>query len=559
MRDPLAKVSSSRVQLAALLLLAPFLVGHGVEPSTPAGYDEEIVAHDLTSPTAVAVLPDGRVVVTQKSGEVILCQNGTQKTMTTIPVANCAIQEVGLLGIAVDPEFATNGFLYLTRVKAAGADWCDATNRVTEVLRVTMSVNSIDLDSLTVLLTGIRTDFGVHVGGVVRVGPDGNLYIGTGDAGAGESSPEPGAAKNPYAQDLGSLEGKILRIARDGTIPADNPFVGIDGARPEIFALGFRNVWRSGFDPVGGKFWAIDVGNSTMEEINRIQPGGNYSWPHAEGTLPEGGILPGEIAPAFTYMHGHGVGSYGSAITCIGIAPEVYGPLGGQLFFGDLIGNTIYRAPLDATRDGIAETPVPFVTGAQGPVDIVFGPVSAGSAQVAMYYVAINAGEVRRVSGPIAFKDKAVLGTSLALRNKANDNIKVLSLDAIDAGGPDANPLVFGAELRVTGAGLDTVVQLPANRWSPVGPKNKPPTGFVYKDPKNLAGPIRSARITIGQRLHLVGAGAPLEFELATDPGPVTVELAIGVRRYRLEFGGVVQFTPGKSYIAKKADAPDER
>src|SRR6185369_15602291 len=101
-----------------------------------------------------------------------------------------------------------------------------ATNRFSQVVRVTMGPgDTVNPLSLTVLLTGIRTDNGNHDGGVVRIGPDGKLYVGVGDTGLGDNQGGPGSATNPYAQDLSHLEGKILRINTDGTVPVDNPFV----------------------------------------------------------------------------------------------------------------------------------------------------------------------------------------------------------------------------------------------------------------------------------------------------------------------------------------------
>src|SRR6185369_17556674 len=113
--------------------------------------------------------------------------------------------------------------------------------------------------SLTVLVTGIRTDNGNHDGGVVRIGPDGKLYVGVGDSGNGDNQGGPGSSTNPYAQDLSSLNGKILRVNLDGTIPSDNPFFNQVGKRGEIFAYGFRNPFRFAFDPTTGSLWLADV------------------------------------------------------------------------------------------------------------------------------------------------------------------------------------------------------------------------------------------------------------------------------------------------------------
>src|SRR6185369_16980308 len=186
---------------------------------------------------------------------------------------------------AVDPSYATNGFVYLYRTKPGTPTTCSSSMRFNEVVRVqlTGSPPTFVGGSLTVLLTGARTDNGNHDGGVLRIGPDGKLYVGVGDTGNGDNVGCPGSASNPYSQDLAALEGKILRLNLDGTIPGDNPFVSTVGARGEIFARGFRNPFRMGFDPANGNLWVADVGDLAVEEIDIVTSGGNYGWPHCEG------------------------------------------------------------------------------------------------------------------------------------------------------------------------------------------------------------------------------------------------------------------------------------
>src|SRR5207249_11785981 len=130
---------------------------------------------------------------------------------------------------------------YLYRTKNTGT--CgSATGRFNEVVRITIgAADTVNPASLVVLVTGAQTDNGNHDGGGLRIGPDGKLYVGVGDTGLGDNQVRPGSSTNPYAQDLAHLEGKLLRLNLDGTIPADNPFVGNALARHEIFAYGFRN------------------------------------------------------------------------------------------------------------------------------------------------------------------------------------------------------------------------------------------------------------------------------------------------------------------------------
>jgi glucose/arabinose dehydrogenase len=300
---------------------------------------------------------------------------------------------MGLLGIAVDPAMtsAGNGFVYLYRTEPGAGGCATNVDRFNRVERITLAGGAFVAGSHTMLLTGIRTDNSNHNAGTVRIGPaDGKLWVSVGDTGLGDSGP-PGAATNPYAQDLGSLNGKILRLEPSGAPAAGNPFIGIPGARPEIYAYGFRNPFRMGFDDQTGRLWVGDVGQATLEEIDVMQAGGNYAWPHCEGTLPAGCQQAGDVDPVFEYPHG-GPSVFGSSVTGGAVAGGSFGLAADHYFFGDYVSDRIWHAPLNAARDDLAATPGDFVTGASGPVDIVFGP--GGD----LYYVAIKSGEVRRVT-----------------------------------------------------------------------------------------------------------------------------------------------------------------
>jgi glucose/arabinose dehydrogenase len=375
---------------AVTTTIAALALATSVRAGTPiAGFTDDPVVTGLSSPTAIAFLPDGRMLVTEKGGALKIVDGGVASTLVSIPV--CSGSEMGLLGIAIDPDFASNGFIYLYRTKPAPAGCGSSTNRFNQVVRVTMVGGAVDIASLTELLTGIRTDFGNHDGGVLRIGPDQKLYVGVGDTGRGDNQGGPGSSTNPYAQDLGALEGKILRLDLDGSIPADNPFVGTAGARGEIFAYGLRNPFRMGFDPLTGRLWVGDVGDLTVEEITIVGAGENHSWPYCEATLPAGCAQPGDVAPIFTYPHSGG-SSLGTSITGGAFAGASFGGLGNDYFFGDYTGNRIYHLEPNAGRTGVTGGATTFVNSAGGPVDIVFGPDGA------LYYVAINVGQVRRVA-----------------------------------------------------------------------------------------------------------------------------------------------------------------
>ena len=169
--------------LLLVALVALIATGRPAGAQPAAGFTDTLVVSGLSTPTGVAFLPDGRMVITEKGGALKLYDGVSTTTLAIIPV--CSTIEMGLLDVAVDPDFDSNGFLYLYRTESAGG--CgSATGRSNEVVRVTMSGGTVSLGSLVVLLTGIQTDGGNHDGGGLRLAADGTLYIGVGDTGIGD-------------------------------------------------------------------------------------------------------------------------------------------------------------------------------------------------------------------------------------------------------------------------------------------------------------------------------------------------------------------------------------
>jgi glucose/arabinose dehydrogenase len=196
--------------------------------------------------------------------------------------------EEGLLGFQFDPEFAQNGFVYVCwserierRRETMGNGKQAQSNRQSVISRfgTTKSAAGLVVDPASELrLLEVFQPFGNHNGGTIVFGPDGMLYIAFGDG---------GAANDPFgnSQALTNLLGKVLRIDVRGAtetapykIPADNPFVGQDGARGEIWCYGLRNPWRIAFDRQTGDLWCGDVGQNRIEEVDRLVKGGNYGW-----------------------------------------------------------------------------------------------------------------------------------------------------------------------------------------------------------------------------------------------------------------------------------------
>lgn len=230
----------------------------------------------FSSPVEFTHAKDGsnRVFVVEQAGRIQVVENNAdaKSAATYLDIRSKVASggEMGLLGLAFHPDFTQNGYFYVNYTKN--------NPRETVISRFkALSASAMQVDPATeeVLLT-FAQPYSNHNGGKVVFGPDGFLYIATGDGGSGGDPQNNG-------QNLGSLLGKILRIDVNGTgkgkygIPADNPFKNREGAREEIFAYGLRNPWRISFDEQG-QLWAGDVGQNKIEEIDIVTKGGNYGW-----------------------------------------------------------------------------------------------------------------------------------------------------------------------------------------------------------------------------------------------------------------------------------------
>ena len=232
------------------------------------------IATDKDVPWGLAFLPNGDGIYTERDAQTVieLSPNGVRTTLGKIPGVSGTNGEGGLLGLELSPSFGSDHWVYIYHTSASD-------NRI---IRVRYNSNkSLDLGSLQVIFKGIqRNKF--HNGGRLRFGPDGKLYISTGDAENGNN-----------AQNKNSLNGKVLRINPDGSIPSDNPFGNA------VWSYGHRNVQGLAFDSQG-RLWEQEFGNSIMDETNLIVKGGNYGWPSCEGTSGTCGTA-GFIAPKHTY------------------------------------------------------------------------------------------------------------------------------------------------------------------------------------------------------------------------------------------------------------------
>ena len=298
------------------------------------------VVGSLPSPIGVSAAPgDPRLFVIGQAGQIVIVRGGKSAgTFLDISTRISCCGERGLLGLAFHPGYATNGRFFVRYTDPAGDI------RISE-FRVSSDPNKADPASETVLLTIPHPSYSNHNGGRIEFGPDGYLYIGTGDGGSGGDP-------NNHGQSLATLLGKMLRIDVDHPsggkpygIPADNPFVGRAGALPEIFAYGLRNPYSFSFDRLTGDLWIGDVGQDLWEEVDHAPAnlgGGNgldYGWSVMEGDhcyKPATGCSTIGLTPPLTeYTHGAN-DSIGCAI--IGgyvYRGNAYPDLLGRYFFGD--------------------------------------------------------------------------------------------------------------------------------------------------------------------------------------------------------------------------------
>jgi glucose/arabinose dehydrogenase len=243
-------IGIARVAIAVLLVAVSACGDDDAPPEPESGAPRaETVATGLDVPWEIAFLPDGGALITERPGRV-LAFDGSTRTLAEIPVE--AIGEGGLLGLAIDPAFADNGFVYLYRT----------TERGNEVARYRLAGDR--LEEQATVLSGIAAA-PIHDGGRLRFGPDDRLYVSTGDA-----------AQPELAQDPASLNGKLLRLAPEQYRGA--------GGRPEVVSLGHRNVQGFDWQPGSGQLYASEHGASGNDEINLIRAGANYGWPLVEGS-----------------------------------------------------------------------------------------------------------------------------------------------------------------------------------------------------------------------------------------------------------------------------------
>jgi glucose/arabinose dehydrogenase len=384
----------------------------------PAGFVPEKVA-DVQAPTALAFTPDGRMLVTSKPGQLYVVDNGQRSLGLDLVSDVCSNLERGLLGVAVDPDFEEAGrkyvYLYYTYNRFGECPRNSPRSPVNRVSRFAMVGATLDPASEKVLVNNIPSPDGNHNGGDLKFGKDELLYISVGDGGCDYAEPTRCQYENDASRDRNVLLGKILRIGRDGGIPASNPYAqqgdrcnqagrtASGNSCMETFAQGFRNPFRMAFDPdaAGTSFRINDVGGQSYEEIDRAKAGADYGWNLCEGSY-DNPFRDGEVncsgdaytGPIYEYNHGSGCESItGGAFVPDGFWPSSYD---GAYLFGDYVCNRILKLTPRA-GGGFSRESFAGDLGAGGPVAMEFGPY--GTAGRALYYTTFDGGgEVRRIA-----------------------------------------------------------------------------------------------------------------------------------------------------------------
>jgi glucose/arabinose dehydrogenase len=287
----------------------------------------ETVVGGLSVPWSIVFAPDGRMIFTERAGRVRVFEKGTLRPEPLIVIADVeARSESGLMGLTLHPDFAQNGFLYLAYA------YDNSSETMVRVVRFRESDK--ELTDRKTIIEGIpAAQF--HAGTRLRFGPDRKLYITTGDAG-----------KKELAQRLDSLAGKTLRLNDDGSVPADNPFVGQPNARTEIWSYGHRNSQGLDWQPGTDLMFQTEHGPSGFDgpdggdEVNIVERGMNFGWPVIHHTQTRAGME----APLLEYTPA--VAPAGAMFYRGSAFPQFKG----NFFFGCFVGERIVRVKLDGRR-----------------------------------------------------------------------------------------------------------------------------------------------------------------------------------------------------------------
>ena len=234
---------------------------------TKAAIESKVLVNGLKRPWGMTVLPDGRLLITEKAGvmKIVTISGTVSEPITGLPEVNSAGQG-GLLGLTIDPDFTKNRMVYWSFSEKS------ASGNLTAIAKGTLSTDEKRIENVTVIYRANPAHPSTgHYGGRILVDKTGNLLITTGERSSLETRPQ--------AQFLTSANGKVIRITKDGKPAPGNPFLNNPEAKPEIYSYGHRNVQNLAFHPATGDIWTAEFGPRGGDELNLIKPGNNYGWP----------------------------------------------------------------------------------------------------------------------------------------------------------------------------------------------------------------------------------------------------------------------------------------
>lgn len=326
-------MTAFRYAIAALLAAATFTAqASELKPVT--------VARGLANPWAMAFLPDGRLLVTERAGRlrIVDAQGRVGEPLAGLPPI-AATGQCGLLDVVLHPDFTRNGLIFFTFAEPGDAG---QGGNSTAVGRAKLSGDRLS-EVRTIFSQKPKVDSRLHCGSRLVFGRDGKLFVGLGDR----------FTRMQDAQNPANHLGKIVRIDIDGQAPADNPFVGKPDTVPELWSLGHRNIQGAALHPVTGELWASEHGPQGGDEINVVDGGRNYGWPlvtygrnYGSGTrIGEEGPKPGFEQPLKTWVP-TSIAPSGMAF----LTSDRYPGWKGQLFIGALREQALLRLTLDGRK-----------------------------------------------------------------------------------------------------------------------------------------------------------------------------------------------------------------
>lgn len=323
----------------SVALLSASLPGFAQTPATPAG--TAVVVRGLTDPWAMAFLPDGRMLITEKAGQLrIATADGRLSAPLAGLPAVAARGQCGLLDVVLDPRFSENRRLFFTFAEpgpGGNSTAVGSARLVDDQLR----------EVRTLFSQKPKMDSGSHCGSRIVIDRQGHLLVGLGDRFSGKDE-----AQNPS-----NHIGKVVRLTTEGGVPADNPFVSRAGAAPEVFSLGHRNIQGAALHPVTGELWASEHGPQGGDEINVVEAGRNHGWPlvtfgrnYVVGTrIGETGPKAG-FEPPLHHWAPTSIAPSGMAFLSSDRYQARYPDWKGSLFIGALRGQALVRLALDGRR-----------------------------------------------------------------------------------------------------------------------------------------------------------------------------------------------------------------